>query len=224
MRYWNIFFSFILDPPQIVPFSFGVETVNKGDYAQLMCVVMRGDEPLDLSWSLKGDIISSDLGLSTTMLGKRTSMLTIAEVNYRHTGTYTCRATNPAGSVTHSASLTVNGNVKIGRCWNLNSCYILEPPEIVPFAFGSSTVNTGEFAQIFCVVGKGDEPITLSWSLKGDIVTSDPVLSTTMLGSRTSMLTISAVNYRHTGTYTCRASNPAGSVSHSADLVVDGNY
>lgn len=102
----------LLDPPEIVPFSFGVKAVNKGDFAQLICVVMRGDEPVNLSWSLKGDIISSDLGLSTTMLGTRTSMLTISEVNYRHTGTYTCRATNPAGSITHSASLTVNGNCK----------------------------------------------------------------------------------------------------------------
>ena len=83
--------------------------MNQGEFAQLICVVRKGDEPITLNWSLKGDIISSDPDLSTTMLGRRTSMLTIAVISYRHMGTYTCRATNPAGTVTYSAELRVNG-------------------------------------------------------------------------------------------------------------------
>ena len=93
-----------------MPFSFGAETVDQGRFAQLVCVVATGDEPISIKWNLQGDIVSSDPTLSTTMLGARTSMLTIASVNYRHIGTYTCRATNPAGSATHSAELKVNGN------------------------------------------------------------------------------------------------------------------
>ena len=105
----NIFFIFYLVPPEIVPFSFGIEAINQGEVAQLMCIVRKGDEPLSLSWSLKGDIISSDPDLSTTMIGSRTSVLTVSAVKYRHSGTYTCRASNPAGSVSHSANLLVNG-------------------------------------------------------------------------------------------------------------------
>ena len=108
MKALKIFF--VLEPPLIVPFSFGVDTVNQGSFAQLVCVVMNGDEPISITWSLKGDVISSDTDLTTTMLGTRTSMLTIGSVSHRHTGTYTCRASNPAGSVTHSANLKVNGN------------------------------------------------------------------------------------------------------------------
>ena len=100
---------FCLEPPQIVPFSFGVDVVNEGNLAQLFCVT-NGDEPISINWNLKGDVISSDPNLSTTMLGTRTSMLTISSVGYQHIGTYTCRATNPAGSVTYSAQLKVNGN------------------------------------------------------------------------------------------------------------------
>jgi len=75
-----------------------------------------------------------------------------------------------------------------------------------------------------CIVRKGDEPLSLTWSLKGDIISSDPDLSTTMIGSRTSVLTVSAVKYRHSGVYTCRASNPAGTVSHAAHLLVNGMF
>lgn len=89
-----------------------MNSVNQGSFAQLVCVVTTGDEPITLSWSLKGDIISSDPDISTTMLGTRTSMLTIASVSHLHIGTYTCRASNPGGSVTHSANLLVNGMKK----------------------------------------------------------------------------------------------------------------
>jgi hypothetical protein len=77
--------------------------------AQLTCLVSRGDEPLRISWSLKGDIISSDQSMTTTMMGSRVSMLMISGVGYQHSGTYTCKASNTAGFVTMSAELKVNG-------------------------------------------------------------------------------------------------------------------
>ena len=102
----------IIEPPTIIPFSFGEYPVNQGDSAQLMCAVTRGDRPLSITWSLKGDIISSDPVLTTTMIGQQTSLLIISSVDYQHSGTYTCRAENPAGIRTHSAELLVNGNLR----------------------------------------------------------------------------------------------------------------
>ena len=69
---------------------------------------------------------------------------------------------------------------------------------------------------------KGDKPLSITWSLKGDIINSDPVMTTTMLGTQVSMLVISSVDYTHSGVYTCRAENPAGIVSYSAELLVNG--
>ena len=102
--------------------------------------------------------------------------------------------------------------------------YISQPPSIVPFSFGSGgEVNEGDTAQITCLVSRGDEPLRISWSLKGDTISSGPTMTTTMIGTRASMLMITGVGYRHSGTYTCTATNKAGSVSHSAELLVKGN-
>ena len=103
-----ILFPF-LEPPVIAPFSFS-PVVNTGVFAQLTCVVSQGDLPITISWSLKGQELNSGPSITSNMLGQRVSMLVIASVDYTHIGEYTCRATNGAGSVTHSAALNVNGN------------------------------------------------------------------------------------------------------------------
>ena len=95
---------------------------------------------------------------------------------------------------------------------------------IMPLTFGADVLDEGQFAQVICIVGKGDEPLTITWSLQGEIVSSEPSLTTNSLGSRTSMLTIQSVGYRHSGIYTCTASNNAGSSSKSAVLKVNGNF
>ena len=92
----------------------------------------------------------------------------------------------------------------------------------MPLTFGAELLNEGQFAQVVCIVTQGDEPLTISWSLQGEAVSSEPSLTTTTLGTRTSMLTIQSVGYRHSGTYTCTASNKAGSKAQSVELKVNG--
>ena len=165
------------------------------------------------------------------MLGQRASMLVISSVDFTHIGEYTCRATNQAGSVTYSTELKVNGNqMSKGRCWKYSLIILwlifipfVEPPSIVPFSFGRDVIDSGEYAQLTCVVSRGDMPITITWSLKGHELNSGPSITTNMLGRRASILIISSVDYSHVGEYTCRATNMAGSVTYAAELNVNGN-
>ena len=94
----------------------------------------------------------------------------------------------------------------------------------MPLTFGAEVLDEGQFGQVVCIVGKGDEPLTISWSLQGEIVSSEPSLTTASLGTRTSMLTISSIGYRHSGTYTCTAKNKAGTASQTVQLRVNGNW
>ena len=110
-----------------------------------------------------------------------------------------------------------------GVCKNCISLLFQEPPKILPLTFGEDVMNEGQFAQVVCIVTKGDEPLTITWALHGQKVSSEAGLTTSKLGTRTSMLTIQSVGYRHSGKYTCTASNLAGSRSQSVVLKVNGN-
>ena len=107
---YNYMVSLILiEPPLLNPMSFGKGIVNEGDFGQLVCTVLRGDPPFTFQWSLQGDIVHTEPGLSTSQIGGRTSMLMINSVGHRHSGSYTCTVGNLAGSVSVSTELKVNG-------------------------------------------------------------------------------------------------------------------
>jgi hypothetical protein len=106
------------------------------------------------------------------------------------------------------------------KCFNV--LILSEPPKILPFSFGQNTINEGQIGQLVCTVIGGDEPFSITWSLQGDELSSGPDLTTSQIGSRTSILMINSVAHRHSGTYTCNVSNYAGTALHSAKLVVNG--
>ena len=84
------------------------------------------------------------------------------------------------------------------------------------------SVNEAEFVQVTCNVRRGDLPLSISWSLEGDTISSEPAITTTMIGTRTSILMISSVGYRHSGKYACIAKNNAGMTFESTRLKVNG--
>lgn len=51
----------------------------------------------------------SHLGILTNKIGDRISLLTIASVNDKHAGNYSCVVENRGGQVNYTARLYVNG-------------------------------------------------------------------------------------------------------------------
>lgn len=95
--------------PRIVPFSFE-QPIFAGVTTQVTCTVAEGDSPIDISWSLHGSENLTDLGISTTKVGSKVSVLVIENTALRHRGNYTCTARNAAGATNLTATLNINGN------------------------------------------------------------------------------------------------------------------
>jgi hypothetical protein len=93
---------------------------------------------------------------------------------------------------------------------------------VSPLSFGGDILNEGDFTQVSCLVRKGDQPLTISWSFHGSNITSELGIVTTPLGRRGSSLMIPTVGHKHRGTYTCKASNAAGVQIERVELKVNG--
>ena len=83
-------------------------------------------------------------------------------------------------------------------------------------------MDEGDFVHVSCIVTRGDLPLTISWSLQGDIVGANNGIVTSQAGPRASFLSIAAVSHAHMGIYTCKATNEAGSNSFATELKVNG--
>lgn len=115
MRYSDRFIAIVfLVAPQIAPFSISEEPANWGEQVSAMCSILKGDLPIEIRWSLNGELITrlTHPDVTITNTGKKTSVLTIESVTARHAGEYSCVASNLVGSVSRSAILSVNGTKK----------------------------------------------------------------------------------------------------------------
>ena len=101
----------ILVPPRIVPFEFayGDDLVTTGQPMTVQCMIAEGDTPITFRWSFHGKELSSQMGISTSRINSRVSLLSIDSIEAGHAGDYTCTAQNSAGLANHTAVLLVQG-------------------------------------------------------------------------------------------------------------------
>lgn len=101
--------------PQISGFSFGDEELNLDETIAATCIIIKGDLPVQVWWTLRDDYhneernLTSNDGVMITKTSSKISVLNIEAVKARHRGNYTCFAKNKAGTAQHSAYLAING-------------------------------------------------------------------------------------------------------------------
>ena len=99
----------VVVPPQISPFDFGDETINSGDMVVVNCMILKGDLPLTIHWTLENHPVDEVSGITVSNSNKRISQLMIDAVDAHHAGSYACHVTNTVGSDSYSAELKING-------------------------------------------------------------------------------------------------------------------
>lgn len=80
----------------------------------------------------------------------------------------------------------------------------------------------GDSATVQCSITSGDLPVLFSWMLNGVPVKEEDGITLSNIGKKTSVLSIDSLSEIHAGNYTCLASNKAGIVSYTTELVVKG--
>ncbi|XP_018786279.1 PREDICTED: Down syndrome cell adhesion molecule-like protein Dscam2 isoform X10 [Bactrocera latifrons] len=123
--------------------------------------------------------------------------------------TYTCVAKNAEG-------YSARGSLEV---------QVMVLPQITPFSY-DDIINTGDSIDLLCQIQKGDRPIKINWSFEraaGDARydTLQPIMRTNRFSSKSSVLSIPRATPAHTGTYTCTASNEAGSTTYSTNITVN---
>lgn len=94
--------------PIITPFDFD-ESVFYGEGVQVMCHVPKGDKPLSFKWSFSGGDVSELSGVNIMNVGDMGSALIIPTVTAKHSGNYTCTASNIVANASHQGTLNVKG-------------------------------------------------------------------------------------------------------------------
>lgn len=192
-----------------------------------MCHIPKGDMPLDLNWSFQDKPLKKTDAVIITKVGARSLILAIPAATEKHSGNYTCTASNIVASTNHTATLNVQGTLVTYVCYHRYVYFYLfvlpspVPPHIVPF-MAEEPVFAGESIQLTCHVSKGDAPIKINWSFHGEELSSHQGIATMKIGERTSLLTISNSQASHSGEYSCHAANRAGLAVHSTTVNVHG--
>lgn len=97
-----------------MPFTFGEDPFNTGDSTGVSCMIVKGDLPIHIKWTLNNEpIVSGENGITINKLSAKSSVMNIAAVEREHRGIIKCIAENLAGSDIFASELTVNGTANV---------------------------------------------------------------------------------------------------------------
>ncbi|XP_076273021.1 Down syndrome cell adhesion molecule 2 isoform X3 [Rhynchophorus ferrugineus] len=183
----------VIVPPIIEPFSFQ-DGLSEGMRTRTVCGVSAGDPPLVVTWLKDGRPLTPELGVNVTALDDYSSLLSVASLDSRHSGDFTCVASNPAAEVRFTAKL----QVKVPPRW------LVEPVDV--------SVERNRHVALHCQA-QGVPTPTVIWkkatgSKSGDYEEVRDHMYTKLLGNGT--LLLQHVKEDREGYYLCQADNGIG--------------
>lgn len=95
--------------PQIEPFSFNPNGLSGGASVRMLCSVIAGDLPVDITWFKDDVVIVTGGDHRTQRLDETTVILSLSRLSLSDSGNYTCQAVNKAGRAHNSSLLLVKG-------------------------------------------------------------------------------------------------------------------
>ncbi|KAF8383875.1 ketn-1 [Pristionchus pacificus] len=199
------------------------------------------DPSMTLQWFLNDQPLADSNWITMTQ-DFGCAALKISPAYARHTGVYSCKATNSEGAAITSAQVTVHGEdslfldtqhpaslQKIREMEAIDKYARLEAPErefdkpqwIQPFA-DVDNVGEGQVVELHGLVEpSGDPSMRIEWLFNGK-----PILNANRYRQEyefgNAILTIAHTFPHDTGVYTCRAWNNQGEASTSATVKIDG--
>ncbi|XP_071607418.1 hemicentin-1 isoform X3 [Heliangelus exortis] len=185
-------FVYVKEPPVFKGGYSSSQTEPLGGNAMLNCEV-RGDPPPTIQWSKNGVHVQSNNRIHQLNNGSLAIYTTVNE----DAGDYKCVATNDAGVVERSLTLTLQSA----------PVFTIEPVETVVEAGASAVLNCQ---------AHGEPPPTIKWSQQGHPVVGNERVTVLSNGS----LRIVAAQREDTAQYECVASNLMGSVLVRVPLTV----
>ncbi|XP_026739264.1 Down syndrome cell adhesion molecule-like protein Dscam2 [Trichoplusia ni] len=153
----------------------------------------------DIRWQRGGLDVSSTGGRALSGVGGE---LLLWPAEPADAGVYSCRVTSPSGQYAQK-------DIQI---------FVRNPPKIAGFTFPTDLVE-GSSIQVLCGITSGDKPVYFSWLKDSQHIPSSLQVQEKSL-DEFSFLIFSHVTSKHSGDYTCVASNSAAEVNHTARLAV----
>ncbi|XP_077518316.1 cell adhesion molecule Dscam1-like isoform X2 [Amblyomma americanum] len=183
--------------PAIEPFSYP-SSLREGQRASVMCAVISGDLPINISWTKDGEFISESnpdtAGILVNTVSGFTSTLLFKSLRLEYRGNYTCVAQNEAGSASHSAVMVIH----VPPQW------VIEPAE--------TSVIKGKSVVIDCEADGFPKPRIRWTKAEGDAARDfKPVMSSAHVQVfENGSLAINDAKEEDAGFFLCQASNGIG--------------
>uniref|UniRef100_A0A7M4F762 Ig-like domain-containing protein n=1 Tax=Crocodylus porosus TaxID=8502 RepID=A0A7M4F762_CROPO len=194
--------SYLIIPPKFTKKLKKMDSI-KGSFVHLECIV-SGSHPISIQWYKDGQEITASEKHKYSFIDN-TAFLEVSQLEGTDSGSYTCEATNKAGTILPHPSLS---SIFLS---------VIEPPYFVEKPQSQDVVPNARVQ--FKALVKGTVPMQIKWFKESKELLSGATRSV-WKDDTSSVLELFSAKTSDSGTYTCQISNDVGTATCKANLFV----